>query len=82
MASSKCGHCGSHSIEVKTVAPGGSRFKLSAVQCASCGAIFGVTDFKNIGAVLEIQDKAIGEIAKRLRSVEGTTDEILRSLRR
>jgi predicted nucleic-acid-binding Zn-ribbon protein len=63
MAYSKCPHCQSSSFELKEVSPSKSNFKLFFVQCGSCGAPFGVTEYLNVTSMLEKQNKAIKEIA-------------------
>lgn len=63
MASSCCAKCGNLSFELKENAPQGSRYKLLFVQCSSCGAVVGVLDYDNIGAVLRKQNEAIKRIA-------------------
>ena len=59
MAVSKCPQCEGNEFELKAVVPKGSRFKLSLVQCAHCGAVVGVTDYYNTASLLE-------KIAERL----------------
>jgi predicted nucleic-acid-binding Zn-ribbon protein len=63
MAYSKCPHCGNSSFELKEVEPSKSKYKLYFVQCSSCGAPFGVTEYMNTTAMLEQQNKAIKRIA-------------------
>lgn len=52
MAMSTCPKCDSHHFEMKEAEPTGSRFKIMFIQCASCGAVVGVTDFHNIPFLL------------------------------
>ena len=59
MAASKCPQCEADEFELKAVIPKGSRFKISLVQCASCGVVIGVTDYYNTASLLE-------KIAERL----------------
>jgi hypothetical protein len=66
MAVSACPKCESPVFELKTVEPKGSAYKLSFVQCASCGAVVGVMDYFNIGAKIEEQNQALIKIAKAL----------------
>ena len=63
MATSKCPHCENSSFELKEVSPSNSNFKLYFVQCRSCGAPFGVTEYMNTSAMLEKQNEAIRRIA-------------------
>ncbi|MCV2359645.1 hypothetical protein LNV08_11760 [Paucibacter sp. TC2R-5] len=58
MALSTCPKCPSHAFEMKEAEPNGSKFKLMFVQCASCGAVVGVTDYFNTSSLLDkIADK-------------------------
>jgi len=67
MALSTCPKCDNHLFEVEVGEPSDSRYKLLFVQCSSCGAVVGVLDYMNIGAVLEKQNEAIKKIASSLR---------------
>lgn len=60
MAQPKCGFCDGTFFEVTTVAPTKSRYKLLATHCAKCGAILGMTESLNIGAVLSQISKKLG----------------------
>lgn len=53
MAVSRCPNCDKDTFELKAVVPKGSRFKISLVQCASCGVVVGVTDYYNTASLLE-----------------------------
>jgi hypothetical protein len=66
MAVSTCGNCNSTRFELREHSPSGSEFKLSFVQCASCGTVVGVMDYFNIGSMLEKHEKAIKAIAEKL----------------
>lgn len=70
MARSKCGSCGSGSFElVEQESIKKSNFKLTFVQCSSCGVPVGVMDYYNIG------DKLDG-LEKRIKAIESTTANI------
>jgi len=61
VATSKCAKCDSTRFElVLKDGISGSRYKFNFIQCASCGAVVGVVDYYNIGAVLEKIGKKIG----------------------
>ena len=64
MAYSKCPHCGNTSFELKEVSPSQSRYKLYFVQCSSCGAPFGITEYMNTTDMLQKQNEAIKKIAQ------------------
>jgi hypothetical protein len=59
MATSTCVKCGGTQFENKEVTPKHSHFKLTFVQCASCGGVVGVMDFCNIGAELQTIKNAL-----------------------
>jgi hypothetical protein len=63
MAQSNCPRCSSESFEIKEVQPLGTSFNYFFLQRASCGAVVGVVDYYNTGALLHWQEKAIREIA-------------------
>jgi len=70
MARSKCGGCGSGSFElVEQASIKNSNFKLTFVQCSSCGVPVGVMEYYNIG------DKLDG-LEKRIKAIESTTSNI------
>lgn len=66
MAASSCPKCDSHTFETTVETPTGSHYKLLFVQCAMCGAVVGVMDYYNIGAVLGDIADSINEVAKVL----------------
>ena len=57
---STCVKCGSTIFETKEATPRGSNFKLIFVQCVSCGGVVGVTEFFNIGALIQTLAKKLG----------------------
>jgi hypothetical protein len=71
MAKTTCGKCGGTTFENVIVSPRGSNFKLSFVQCASCGAPIGVMDFLNIGSELQDLRKQLTEIQDALKKISG-----------
>jgi hypothetical protein len=60
MATSTCVKCGNHGFELVERTPSRSEFKLSFIQCASCGGVVGVLDFFNIGYLLQRLAKKLG----------------------
>lgn len=60
MAVPTCPKCDSRTFETQVFEPRGSRFKLMSVNCTSCGAVVGVTDFWNIGQTLMDLGKRLG----------------------
>lgn len=60
MATSTCPKCTSTSFEVKEFAPRGAYYKLTAVQCSSCGCVISVQDYFHVPTLLERIAKKIG----------------------
>lgn len=60
MATSKCPKCEGTRFEIQIVSPTHSNYKLTFVQCASCGTVVGVLDFFNIGSLLQNLAKKLG----------------------
>ena len=60
MAYSTCPKCTNSRFEIVENEPTGSNFKLMFVQCNSCGAVVGVTDYYNVGALLQEIKKHLG----------------------
>jgi len=52
MALSTCIKCGGTLFETKEATPRNSNFKLTFIQCSSCGGVVGVMDFYNIGQII------------------------------
>lgn len=57
---STCVKCGGTSFEAKLIEPGGYKFKVTFIQCSSCGGVVGVLDYYNIGQVLKGIAKKLG----------------------
>lgn len=53
MARSACPKCEDTRFELQENTPTKSAYRLMFVQCSSCGAVVGVLDMHNIGALLE-----------------------------
>jgi uncharacterized Zn finger protein len=66
MATSKCPSCENTTFEIVAGVFNPPSYKLNFVQCASCGTVVGVTDFTNVSAVLDAQNRAIKQIAEKL----------------
>lgn len=64
---SACPKCPNGStFKLSTKAPKDSRFKLSYIECTSCGAVVAIMDVENIGAMLHEQNKALKQIAAKV----------------
>ena len=60
MPSSKCPRCENTSFEMQENEPRGSGWKYMFIQCARCGTVVGVTEYMNIGALIQKLAKALG----------------------
>ena len=45
---------------MKEASPKGAQYKVSFIQCASCGAVVGTTDYYNVPFLLEKIAKKLG----------------------
>jgi len=63
MAYSKCSNCGSSSFEIVQNSPSKSNYKLTFVQCSSCGAVVGVMDYYNIGSRISDLEKKVDSLS-------------------
>lgn len=52
MAISSCPKCSSSHFEMNEAVPSGSKYKVMFIQCSSCGAVVGITDYYNIPFLL------------------------------
>lgn len=62
MATPKCGYCKSSSSELQEIIPIGSNYKLYSINCASCGAIFGVLEHYSTVALVDKLEKKINDL--------------------
>ena len=76
MASSTCPHCKNDRFELVEVSPAKSKYKMFFVQCSSCGAPCGVTEYYDAGTLVKAQEKALEAIDARLKHVESITVQI------
>ena len=65
MPASTCVKCGSHSFEVASITLLGQSYKLTLVQCSSCGVPIGVLD-PATGPALERLKAQVAAIDERL----------------
>lgn len=66
MAISRCSKCDNTFFEIKQAEPSGSAYKLYFVQCSRCGAVVGIQEYYNSGAMLEKLTKAVKAIAQKV----------------
>ena len=79
MATSKCPSYGSHSFEMVEHEPRLSKFKMMFTQCSNCGAVIGVTEFFNIGALLNEKEERIKTIERRLNYAISLLEDMRRN---
>ena len=60
MAQSKCPRCEHSTFEMKDAAPSGGNFKVTFVQCGSCGTVVGVMDSVNVPVLIEKLAQKLG----------------------
>lgn len=63
-------NCNGMIFTLETISPHGSKYKLSAICCSSCGAVVGVLDYLNIGVKTE-------HIETRLKHLEALPSRIV-----
>ncbi len=66
MAKSTCIKCEGTKFEIKDLAVTGAKFRLFAVQCASCGGVIGLQESHNTAGLLLAQNAAIKKIAAQV----------------
>lgn len=66
MAVSTCPKCSKSSFELKEHAPSGTKYKFSFIQCSSCGAVVGVTEYMNTYRTLETISNQLQQIIDKL----------------
>jgi translation initiation factor 2 beta subunit (eIF-2beta)/eIF-5 len=60
MAISKCSKCNNTAFEMVEKEIIGANFKIMFIQCNRCGAVVGVQDYYNLGAMLNTIKKHLG----------------------
>jgi len=80
MMFSTCPKCEGHSFRTQEVEALGAAYKLIFIQCASCNAPVGVTDFYNTGSLLKKQEKQLAALDSRLSQIEASLQAIAYAL--
>jgi len=57
---STCPKCSNTSFEAKKAEPRDSVYKLTFIQCSSCGAVVGTIDYVNVPELLEKLAEKLG----------------------
>lgn len=60
MATSTCPKCDGTTFEMKEGKVTGSNFRIMFVQCRSCGAVVGATEFVNVPSMLQKLARKLG----------------------
>ena len=82
MAKSKCPHCDGTHFELKTFEARGARYQHNFIQCAGCGAPFGVLEYQNVGALFEKQEVVLKQLQASLQNLDHrlySVEQLLRS---
>lgn len=67
----KCGHCGNITgTKFVEITPSGANFKLQAVCCTACNAIFGVMEYLNIGNAVQNNSKKIDSLSASVDNIK------------
>lgn len=78
----RCGKCESGFFESVEIEPKGSTYKHIAVQCSMCKTPFGVTDYFNLGVLMQKQQKEIADLKTATHRLHQDVQQILQALRR
>jgi hypothetical protein len=60
MAVSTCIKCGGKIFELREIEPKDAKYKFFAFQCASCGGVAGIVDYKHVPTLLQKISKKLG----------------------
>ena len=69
MVGSLCGHCGERSFKRVEMSPRHSKYKITAIQCPSCGAVVRVMDNFNPGVDIHNIAVALGNLETQIESI-------------
>jgi len=78
---SKCIKCGGMSFEIQEQSPGQSRYKMYFVQCVSCGAPIGVTDFYNTSDRIGVLEDKINKLSREMSNIEFQIRDLVHRLK-
>lgn len=81
MALSTCVKCGRSGFELREATPSGSAFIHYFLQCSSCGGVVGMTEYNNVGALLEKQARQIAELQQAVEQISHTVARIAQQMR-
>ena len=82
MATTMCGKCGKRSFEIVEISPAQGRYKHNVIQCSACGTPIGITNFQNLGTLIDQQDTKISFLIAQTEKIESLLSEVLTHLRR
>ena len=67
----KCGSCGNSSDgKLSEISPAGGRFKYFAVQCTLCSVPFGLVEWDNITASIEMLEKKVNAMQSTISNID------------
>jgi hypothetical protein len=66
-----CSKCQTSQFEVSEIRPAGSKFTVSLVHCARCGAVVGALDYASAHARLDKIEEALKRMAQQMKVASG-----------
>lgn len=77
---SKCPHCKGGSFETTRVEPHNSNVAMFFIQCMTCKAPVGVTEYYNAGTLLKNQEKKIEALERKIDNLDYNIQSIIHGL--
>ena len=78
----KCGFCGGTGTRMIVLEPYGAPRRLGAVACGKCGAVLGVTDLPDAGAMLHHQAERLEGLRHHIEVLERQVGALSREIER
>jgi len=79
-----CPHCNGTTFEIEEIEANGARFKHYFIQCSQCGAPAGVTEYNNVGQLInELEGKVTkfqADLTSALVLISRKLDEVSRRI--
>ena len=78
----KCGFCGASGTNLVGLEPLGSPRRIGGVACGRCGAVLGVIDLPDAGALLHHQAERIAGLRHHVGALERQLENLARDIER
>lgn len=75
-----CIKCGGSSFKLQELNVQNAAYKMYSIQCTSCNASIGVTDYYDSGHLLKQQEKKLVALEQQLSTVERYVRQIAQAL--